>query len=472
VKRTHDLIVIGAGSAGLTAAGGCAQFGLKVALIEKGPMGGDCLNTGCVPSKALITAARRAQEMRESAKYGIANVDPAIDFKAVHDHVQAAIASIAVDDSQERFEEEFGVEVIRGAAKMIDGSTIEVNGQTLKAPRICLAIGSKPFIPPVDGIQDVPYLTNETIFNMTERPDHLAIMGGGPIGMEMAQSFRRLGSKVTVIQRGKVMDKDDPDAAAIVVERFRAEGVEIRENTNATKVSKTDSGVRIETDSGDPVDASHLLVATGRTCDFADFGLENAGIEWSSRGIEVDSRRRTSNKKVYAIGDCRVGPRFTHASGYEGSLIVLQVALGLPSKADYKALPWVTYSDPELGHVGMTEKEARAKYGDKVEITKQEFAENDRARAENDTEGFLKIIRKGKKILGVTVVGPHAGEFLLPWSLAIGGKANAFAIGGAIVPYPTRSDISKQAGFAIWEPTIFGNTAKRWARFRAKYLLR
>lgn len=471
MKRTHDVIVIGAGSAGLTAAGGCAQFGLKVALIEKGPMGGDCLNTGCVPSKALITAARRAQEMRENVKYGIADVEPAIDFKAVHDHVQRAIDSVAVDDSQERFEEEFGVEVIRGHAKMIDGSTIEVNGQTLKAPRIVLAIGSKPFIPPVEGIDSVSYLTNESIFGLTERPRHLAIMGGGPIGCEMAQSFRRLGAKVSIIERNRLMGKDDPEAAKIVVDRFRAEGVDIREDTNVVRVGETDGVIRVETDKGDPIEASHLLVATGRTCDFGSFGLENGGIKWSPRGIEVDARRRTTNKNVYAIGDCRVGPRFTHASGYEGSLVILQIALGLPSKADYTALPWVTYSDPELGHVGMTEAQAREKFGDKVEITKQEFAENDRARAENESEGFLKIIRKGKKVLGATVVGPHAGEFLLPWSLAIGGKANAFAIGGAIVPYPTRSDISKQAGFAIWEPTIFGGLPKRWARFRAKYLL-
>ncbi|MGP1353777.1 MAG: dihydrolipoyl dehydrogenase family protein [Parasphingopyxis sp.] len=471
MKRTHDVIVIGAGSAGLTAAGGCAQFGLKVALIEKGPMGGDCLNTGCVPSKALITAARRAQEMRENAKYGIADVEPEIDFKAVHDHVQGAIDAIAVDDSQERFEEEFGVEVIRGYAKMIDGSTIEVNGQTLKAPRIVLAIGSKPFIPPVEGIESVDYLTNETIFGLTERPDHLAIMGGGPIGCEMAQSFRRLGSKVTIVERGRLMGKDDPEAAKIVVDRFRAEGMDIREETNVVKVGQSDGVIRVETDKGEPIEASHLLVATGRTCDFAGFGLENGGIAWSPRGIEVDARRRTTNKKVYAIGDCRVGPRFTHASGYEGSLVILQIALGLSGKADYSALPWVTYSDPELGHVGMTEAQAREKYGDAVAVTKQEFAENDRARAENESEGFLKIIRKGKKVLGATAVGPHAGELLLPWSLAIGGKANAFAIGGAIVPYPTRSDISKQAGFAIWEPTIFGGLPKRWARFRAKYLL-
>jgi len=471
MKRTHDVIVIGAGSAGLTTAGGCAQYGLKVALIEKGSMGGDCLNTGCVPSKALITAARRAQEMRENAKYGIADVEPAIDFNAVHDHVQSAIEAIAVDDSQERFEDEFGVEVIRGFAKMIDESTIEANGQALKAPRIVLAIGSKPLIPPVAGIEDVPYLTNETIFGLTERPHHLAIMGGGPIGMEMAQSFRRLGSEVTVFARGTVFGKDDPEAVAIVRAKLEREGVVMHEGTDVVKVSAVGGGVRVETNTGEPAKASHLLVATGRICDFSGCGLENAGIKWSSRGIEVDARRRTSNKNVYAIGDCRVGPRFTHASGYEGSLVILQIALGLPSKADYSALPWVTYSDPELGHVGMTEAQAREKYGDKAEITKQEFAENDRARAENESEGFLKIIRKGKQVLGATVVGPHAGELLLPWSLAIGGKANAFAIGGAIVPYPTRSDISKQAGFAIWEPTIFGGLPKLWAQFRAKYLL-
>jgi pyruvate/2-oxoglutarate dehydrogenase complex dihydrolipoamide dehydrogenase (E3) component len=341
----------------------------------------------------------------------------------------------------------------------------------LKAPRICLAIGSKPFVPPVKGLADIPYLTNETIFDLTELPEHLLVMGGGPIGMEMAQSFRRLGSKVTVVQRSKVMEKNDPDAAALVVERFRAEGVDIREGTEVKEVSETGEGIAVETDRGDTVLASHILVATGRICDFTGFGLENAGVEWSPRGITVDAKRRTTNKKIFAIGDCRVGPRFTHASGYEGSLVVLQVALGLGGKADYTALPWVTYSDPELAQVGMTEADAREKFGAKAEVTRQNFSHNDRARAENDTGGFLKVIRKGKTILGATIVGPHAGELLLPWSLAIGGKANAFAIGGAIVPYPTRSDISKQAGYGVWEPTIFGAWPKRWARFRAKYLL-
>ncbi len=471
MRRTHDLIVIGAGSAGLTAAGGCGQFGLKIALIEKGPMGGDCLNTGCVPSKALITAARRAQEMRENAKYGISDVEPEIDFRAVHDHVRHAIETIAVDDSQERFEEEFGVEVFRGEARMIDGSTVEVNGKTLRAPRICLAIGSKPFIPPVEGLADTPFLTNETIFDLTERPDHLIVLGGGPIGCEMAQSFRRLGAKVTVIERRRLMAKDDPEAAALVVDRFRAEGIDIREETEVTRVGHGAEGFAATLGDGATVTGSHLLVATGRTCDFSGFGLENAGIEWSARGIAVDARRRTTNRKVYAIGDCRVGPRFTHVSGYEGSLVVLQVALGLSGKADYRALPWCTYSDPELAHVGMTEAEAREKHGDRVAITRQDFAHNDRARAENASQGFLKVIRKGKTVLGATAVGPHAGELILPWSLAITGKANAFAIGGAIVPYPTRSDISKQAGYAIWEPTIFGGLPKRWARFRARYLL-
>lgn len=471
MKYSHDLIVIGAGSAGLTAAGGCAQYGLRVALIEKGPMGGDCLNTGCVPSKALITAARRAQDMRASAKYGIAAVEPEIDFQAVHEHVQRAIAAVAVDDSQERFEEEFGVEVIHGAAQLRDGSTVEVDGRTLSAPRICLALGSQPFIPLVEGLAGTGYLTNESIFDLTERPDHLAIMGGGPIGMEMAQAFRRLGSRVTVIARHRVFGKDDPEAVALLTEILRGEGVDIREQTEVTKVGESDAGFDVTIGSGETIAASHLLVATGRTCDFSGIGLEAAGVEWSMRGITVDARRRTSNRKIYAIGDCREGPRFTHVSGYEGSLVVLQVALGLPSKADYSALPWTTYCDPELAHVGLTEADAREKYGDAIAITRQDFADNDRARAENDTEGFLKIIRKGRKILGATAVGPHAGELLLPWSLAIGGKANAFAIGGAIVPYPTRSDISKQAGFAIWEPMIFGKWPKRWARFRAKYLL-
>ena len=471
MARTHDLIVIGAGSAGLTVAGGCGQFGLKVALVEKGAMGGDCLNTGCIPSKALIAAARRAQDMREAAKYGIAGVDPQIDFAAVHAHVRAAIERIAVDDSQERFEQEFGVEVIRGTAKFVDRMTVEVDGRRLEAPRICLAIGSKPLVPDIEGLDTVCYLTNETLFDLAERPDHLAILGGGPIGMEMAQAFRRLGSRVTVFEQGRAFGKDDAYAVALVAQALRDEGVDLREHVEIKRVSRQADGIAVTTRDGDTVNASHLLVAAGRTCDFSAMALDKAGIAWDHKGIDVDPRRRTSNRKIYAIGDCRKGPRFTHVSGYEGSLVILEVALGLPSKADYRALPWVTYTDPELAHVGMTLDQAREKHGDAIAVTREDFAHNDRARAENDFGGFLQVIRNGKKVLGATAVGPHAGELILPWSLVIAGKASPFAIGGAIVPYPTRSDISKAAGFAIWQPTIFGKWPKRWARFRAKHLL-
>ena len=463
--------MIGAGSAGLTAAGGTAQFGLKVALIEKGPMGGDCLNTGCVPSKALIAAARRAQAVREAGRYGISAAGPEIDFAAVHAHVRAAIARIAPDDSEERFEREFGVEVIRGEARLVDGHTVEVDGRRLSAPRICLALGSKPMVPPVDGLDAVPCLTNETLFDLVERPRHLAILGGGPIGVEMAQAFRRLGSEVTLIERHRCLPKDDPEAAALVLDALRGEGVDVREQAEAKRVSGGAGNIRIEIEGGETVDSSHLLVAAGRTCDFSEMGLGNAGIRWDASGIMVDARRRTSNRRIFAIGDCRKGPRFTHVSGYEGSLVALQVGLGIPSKADFGALPWVTYADPELAQVGLTEAAAREQHGDRISVARRDFAHNDRARAENADAGFLKLVRKGRRILGATIVGPKAGELILPWALAIAGKASAFAIGGAMVPYPTRSDISKQAGFAIWEPLIFGRAAKRWARLRARYLL-
>lgn len=471
MKRTHDLIVIGAGAAGLTAAGGCAQFGLRVALIEKGAMGGDCLNTGCVPSKAMIAAANRAQAMREAGKYGVGPGEPAIDFAAVHAHVRGVIDAIAEDDSQERFEQEFGVEVIRGAARFVGPMTVEADGRRLTAPRICLALGSRPRIPAIPGLETVRHLTNETLFDLTERPDHLAILGGGPIGIEMAQAFRRLGSRVTVFEQEEPLAREDREAAALVAGRLRAEGVDLRENALVERIAREGERICLETRGGERVAASHLLVAAGRDCDFAEIGLEAAGVRWDATGIAVDARRRTSNRRIFAIGDCRGGPRFTHVSGYEGSLVVLQVALGLPSKADFRALPRVTYTDPELAQVGLTDAEARVRHGERISVTREDFAHNDRARAERETEGFVKIVRKGSKVLGATAVGKGAGELILPWGLAIAGKVSPFAIGGAIVPYPTRSDISKQAGFAIWEPTIFGRWPRRWARFRARYLL-
>lgn len=465
MKFTHDAIVIGGGAAGLTAAGGCALFGLKVALIEAHEMGGECLNNGCVPSKALITAAKRAAEGGRD-EFGVQLTAPQITWSGVHQHIHDAIAHIAPHDSQERFEE-MGCEVIRDWATVTGKHSVEVGGRELRAPRIVIATGSKPAVPPIEGLDGVPYLTNENLFDLSELPGHLVIVGGGVIGMEMAQSFRRLGSKVTVINPGRLMGRDDADAVDVVSAKLRAEGVTFIEG-KAAKIGGSAGAITVTVGDGPEITGTHLLIAVGREPNIATLGLENVGIETNRNGIIVDARRRSSVKSIYAIGDCRDGPRLTHVSGYEGSNVALEITLGVPAKVDWSALPWCTYVEPELAQIGMTEADAKAEHGDKITVVKEGFDHNERAISEGSTDGFLKVIFKGKKVLGATIVGKNAGELLLPWTQVISGKSSSFAMGSAIISYPTRSEISKAAAFAAWEPTVFGSIPKKWAGFVAK----
>ena len=461
---THDVIVIGGGAAGLTAAGGLAMFGLRVALCEPGPMGGECLNTGCVPSKALIAAAARAHSAIRPAM-GVA-LSATVDWAGVRAHIDNAIAAIAPHDAPERFEA-MGVEVIRSPARFLDAKTMLAGNRELRAPRIVIATGSRPAIPPVEGLADTPYLTNETLFAIDRLPRHLVILGGGAIGCEMAQAFRRLGARVTVIEGGAALAHEDPEAAALVLDTLRAEGVDFRIGAAATLVERVDAGVRVILASGEAVAGSHLLVATGRRADLDTLDLDAAGVRHGKDGIEVDAYRRTSHRHIFAIGDCRAGPRLTHVAGYEGSLVALQIATGWPAKVDWRALPRVTYTDPELAQVGLTEAEARGTYAN-VEVTREAFADNDRAVTEGDTRGFVKLVRRGGTVLGVTIVGARAGELLLPWAQAITGKASSFALGSAIVAYPTRSEISKAVAFAAWQPKVFGAVPRRWATLLAR----
>ncbi|RJY09217.1 dihydrolipoyl dehydrogenase family protein [Aurantiacibacter aquimixticola] len=467
MKYSHDVIVIGGGAAGLTAAGGCAMFGLKVALIEGNKMGGECLNNGCVPSKALIASARRAAEAREGKRAGVQLAAPQVEWSGVHAHIHKAIADIAPHDSEERFTE-MGCEVIRDWAKFTGKHSVEVGGRTLTAPRIVIATGSAPFVPPVDGLADVPYLTNENLFDLEEQPGHLVIIGGGVIGMEMAQSFRRLGSDVTVLEPGEVLGRDDRDSAAIVKATMDKEGVRFVKGRAARVSQGPDGGITVSTDGGDDVTGTHLLIAVGRKARTEGYGLEKLGIAIGRNGIEVDERRRTSLKHIYAIGDCREGPRLTHVSGYEGSNAVLEIALGLPAKVDFKALPWCTYTEPEIAQIGMTESEAREKYGEKLRVVTEGFDHNERAIAEGLTKGHTKVMLKGKKVVGASICGVHAGELLLPFTQMITGKAGTFDMGGAIVSYPTRAEIVKAAAFSAWEPIVFGAWPKRWVSLLAK----
>ena len=459
---THDVIVIGAGSAGLTAAGGCAMFGLKVALIEGAEMGGECLNTGCVPSKALIAAAVRAHIGKAAPALGVTLAPPQVDWAGVKAHIDHAIAAIAPHDSQDRFEA-MGVEVIRTTARFIDPRAILAGNRKLRAPRIVIATGSRPAVPPIAGLDLVDYLTNETLFDLPELPAQLVILGGGAIGCEMAQAFCRLGSEVTVIEGDTPLGRDDPDAIALVTGALRDEGVTFALGQQAQAVERGDSGITIRLENGTIVSGTHLLIATGRAANIDELSLDAAGIRHGKDGIEVDARRRTSARHIYAIGDCRSGPRFTHVAGYEGSQVALQIATGYPAKVDWAALPHCIYTTPELAQIGLTEAEARQKYGGTITVTRQDFSDNDRAVTEGDMRGFIKLVRRGTKLIGVTIVGNGAGELLLPWAQVITGKASSFALGSAIVAYPTRSEISKAAAFAVWEPKVFSSLPKRWA---------
>jgi pyruvate/2-oxoglutarate dehydrogenase complex dihydrolipoamide dehydrogenase (E3) component len=466
--HTHDVIVIGAGAAGLTAAGGCALFGLQVALIERGEMGGECLNNGCVPSKALIAAARRAAG--SGPGMGVSLAPAQVDWAGVHAHVHGAIAAIAPHDSQERFEG-MGCEVIRGHARLLDCSTVEVDGRRLSAPRIVIATGSEPALPDIAGLDSVPYLTNENLFDLGELPGHLVVIGGGAIGMEMGQAFRRLGSQVTIVEAGELMAVDDRESVAVVEQAMRAEGVAFVKG-QATRVEGGAGHIAVTLTNGgtngSTIDCTHLLIATGRKARTEGYGLDMAGVELGRNGILVDDRRRASARGIYAIGDCRIGPRLTHAAGYEGSNVVLEICTGLPAKVDWRALPWCTYTDPEVAQIGMTEAEAREAFGDKITVVREGFDHIDRAVAEGEAAGHMKLVLKGRKVVGASIVGRNAGEQLLPLWQAITGKTGTFALGGAIVAYPTRADMTKALAFKAWEPTVFGPLPKKWAAFVAR----
>ena len=466
-KIKADICVIGAGSGGLSVAAGAAQMGARTVLIERGEMGGDCLNTGCVPSKALIAAGARAYAMSNSEAFGIAQVTPQIDFTKVNAHVKGVIAAIAPNDSVARFEG-LGATVIKDHARFKDARTVIAGNREIQARRIVIATGSHPAVPPIPGLGGVPFLTNETIFEQTERPDHLIIIGGGPIGMEMAQAHRRLGCKVTVIEAAKALAKDDPELTALVIDRLVREGVEILEGAKVAEVSGagTSISVNIEGATGPRViEGSHLLVATGRKPSIDGLDLDKAGIVADAHGIKIDDQLRTTNKRVFAIGDVIGGMQFTHVANYHAGIVIRNALFRLPAKVDYGSIPYVTYTDPEIAHVGETEAEARARHM-KINVLRWHLAENDRAQAERETDGLIKVITDiHGRVLGCTIVAPHAGELILPWVLAKSQALKLSAMAGIVAPYPTLSEISKRAASSYYTPTLFSMKTRAVVRF-------
>lgn len=447
-----DLCVIGAGSGGLSVAAAAAAFGEKVVLVEKHKMGGDCLNYGCVPSKALIAAGKRAHGMRTSAPFGIRPVTPEIDHQAVHDHVKSVIAAIAPNDSVERFTG-LGVRVIEAAGRFVDKETVAAGEHRIKARRFVIATGSTAVVPPIPGLDKVPYFTNETIFDNTTRIEHLIVVGGGPIGMEMAQAHLRLGSRVTVLEGLKPLGKDDPELTAVVLKALTEEGLTIRGETMVERVDGRAGAVRVMVKSGDRqdiVEGTHVLIAAGRRANIQDLGLDAAGITFERSGIKVDSGLVTSNRNVFAIGDCIGGLQFTHVANYHAGLVIRRALFRMPVKVDNGRVPWVTYTEPELANVGLNEEAAR-KAGHKINVLRWPYHENDRAQAERTTEGLVKVITdKNGVILGAGIVGSHAGELIQMWSLAIAQKMKIKAMMDWISPYPTLTEINKRAAYRYY----------------------
>lgn len=451
-----DLLVIGAGSGGLSVAAGAAQMGARVVLLEGHEMGGDCLNWGCVPSKALIASGKAAHAQAHARAYGVADVTPQVDYAAAKAHVADVIAQIAPVDSQERFEG-FGVRVIRDYGRFVSPKVVEAGGHRITARRVVIATGSSPLVPPVPGLEDVPYLTNETLFQLQEKPDHLLIIGGGPIGMEMAQAHVRLSCKVTVIEGERALGKDDPEMAAFVLEALRGEGVEIAEGAMAARVSSEQGRITVETKDGRSFTGSHLLMAVGRRANTEKLNLEAAGIESTRTGIKVDAALKTTNRRVYAIGDVAGGMQFTHVAGYQAGVIIRSALFGLPAKARTDHIPYATYTDPELAQIGPTEAEARKVHGDRLTVARFEFDHNDRLIAERKAKGLIKVMVVKGRPVGVSIAGPQAGELINLWALAIANRLKMSAVAAMVAPYPTVGEINKRAAGAYFSPQLFDN---------------
>lgn len=447
-----DICVIGAGSGGLSVAAAAAQLGVSVALIEKGKMGGDCLNAGCVPSKALIAAARRAHDMRSAGAFGINPVRPSVDFRALHAHVHGVIDAIAPNDSVERFTG-LGVMVIKGEARFVAKDTVVAADLRIKARRFVIATGSSPAIPAIPGLASVPYLTNESIFESREKRDHLVIVGAGPVGVEMAQAHVRLGCRVTLIEAMKVLGNEDPEISELVINRLAAEGVDIREGAHVDRVSGGTNLIDIQiTQNGvsSMIQGSDLLIATGRAANVAGLNLEAAGIKYDKRGIKVNRGLVTSNRRVFAIGDVTGGMQHTHVANYHAGIVIRRALFRLPAKVNAEIVPWVTFTDPEIAHIGLAEDAARRKYG-RIRVLRWPMHENDRAQTERATLGHAKVVTTPSgKIVGASIVGAHAGELIQMWSLAVSQGMNIKAMTQWISPYPTFSEINRRLAFGYY----------------------
>jgi len=461
-----DICIIGAGSGGLSVAAGAAQMGARVVLFEAEKMGGDCLNSGCVPSKALLAAAKAAHQAAGNPAMGVTGAPPTIDFAAVKAHVADIIASIAPHDSVERFAG-LGVTVIEERARFVAKRRVRSDNVEVTAKFFVIATGSSAMVPPIPGLDSLPFHTNETIFSDPEKPAHLAIIGGGPIGIEMAQAHRRLGCRVTLIEAATILAKDDPEIRSILVARLRNEGIEIIEGVRVTAATGSAGAMALTLEDGRLVETSHILIAAGRRPSIGDLGLEAAGIAVGRAGIVTDNRLRTNDRRVFAIGDVTGRPQFTHVAGYHAGIVIRNMLFRLPAKIDEAFTPWVTYTDPELAHVGLGEDAAAAAWGAaNIRTQSVSLAGNDRAVAERRTEGMVKIVtHRNGRILGATILAPQAGEMILAWSLAIGTRRKVASMASVIAPYPTFGDAGKRAAGQFFTAALFSRRTRAIVRW-------
>ena len=447
---TYNLVVIGGGTAGLVTAAGAAGLGAKVALIEKHLLGGDCLNVGCVPSKGIIAAGRAARSIREASKFGVkVEGEVKVDFGEAMRQMRQTRAEISHHDSAARFRD-LGVDVFLGDAKFVEGDAVEIEGQRLNYHKAVIATGSRALLPSIEGLNDVDYLTNETVFSLTELPRRMAVVGGGPIGCELAQTFAQLGSTVTLVQSGQnILSNDDDEAAEVVAASMRRDGVQVFCNAQVTKVAKDEAiEVTVAGEQGSQmlsVDA--LLLSVGRRPNIEDLGLPAAGVETTRQGVTVDHRLRTTNPKIFAAGDVCSKYKFTHAADFLARLVIQNALfMGRKDPSDL-VIPYCTYTTPELAAVGLNESSAAAD-GVEVDVYRVDFDGLDRAMLERERDGFVKILcRKGTdQIVGGTIVGPHAGDMISEVTVAMTHSLGLSKLATSIHPYPTLAEAIRKAG--------------------------
>ncbi|MBI9102889.1 MAG: FAD-dependent oxidoreductase [Spirochaetales bacterium] len=459
MKTTHDLIIIGGGAGGLTVASGAAQLGMKVLLVEREHMGGDCLYNGCVPSKTLLKSSLIYSQALHSPSYGLPQIDPPrVDLSRVMERVGHVIEGISHHDSVERFES-LGAEVVLASANFLSPHEIEVGGNVYTSKKIVVATGSSPAVPPIPGLEGSGYITNKDIFTLNELPEHMITLGGGPIGVELSQALGRLGARVSILNKeSHLLPREDEDVASVVEAQLTAEGVSVFNDVHINRISRIGDTVSIEYGSGGEkksISGDKLLIAAGRKGNTSGMNLEEIGIELNHSFIKVDSRLQTSIKHIHAIGDVNGQFLFTHVAGAEGSFMVRKLVLGLPGRFSYKNVPWCTFSDPELASIGYNEGRAMAA-GIKYQTVITPLSDIDRAQAENRPEGRIKIlIDKKERIIGTQIVGVHAGDLILPSLYAVTKKYKLMDLMSPMIPYPTLGEIQKRAAGSYYGPKLF-----------------